>query len=176
MPNYTKKGKIELITSDTEFFNKVSNQQTQLGNEKTSFVCALYYFGIRVSEALNLTKESFTIKNKKLYVDVGQRLKHSKRTPPLSVKLDRPFVHNIVSVIQETDKGSKVWNFSRVTAWRIINKHFDKYPHYYRLNRITTFFDKGYPISKVKSWTGLTLKALDYYVGVSDVSKMGNDV
>lgn len=41
-----------------------------------------------------------------------------------------------------------------------------KYPHYERLNRITSMFRNGHSIGEVQNWTGLTLKALDYYMGI----------
>jgi len=50
------------------------------------------------------------------------------------------------------------------------------YPHYHRLTRITQFFLDGHTIAEVKSWTGLTLKALDYYVGLVSIHKMGKSL
>jgi len=48
-----------------------------------------------------------------------------------------------------------------------------KYPHYFRLSRITNFFLEGWNIAQVRTWTGLSLKALNYYVGLVDITKMG---
>lgn len=48
-------------------------------------------------------------------------------------------------------------------------------PYYFRLSRITNFFLKGWTIAQVGSWIG-SLKALDYYVGMVDVRKMGRSM
>ena len=176
MPNYTKNGKILVTVDDTKFFDSVKKNEKNLGKDYTAFVVLLYYFGIRVSEGLKLKREAFTISKGKLYVDIGERLKHSKRTAPVSVMLDRPYVSWIIDCAKNTERKQRVWKFSRVTAWRIVSKHFRCYPHFYRLNRITTFFDKNFPISKVKNWTGLTLSSLNYYCGISDTEEMGESI
>lgn len=173
---YSRNGKIQITIDSKEFFNEVLKNQNILGQEKTAFVCTVFYLGIRVSEALRLRREDFTVKGDRLFVNVGKRLKHGLETPPLQVKTDRPFVSLIVSVVKATPKHERVWKFHRTTAWRFIAKNFSTYPHFYRLNRITTFFDDGYTINKVKTWTGLTLKALDFYVGLSSISEMGDSL
>jgi hypothetical protein len=44
------------------------------------------------------------------------------------------------------------------------------------LSRITKFFVDGYTIAQVRSWTGLSLAALEYYVGIVDTQKMGDSL
>jgi len=176
MPNYTRHGKIETPTSDRKIFKVLTEKKLSLGTERTAFLAILFYLGIRVTEALKLRKESFTVEEGKLFVDIGERLKHSKRTPPLSVKLGRPFVEDIIKTVDKTKPKQRVWKFSRVTAWKIAKNTFDSYPHYFRLNRITDLFHKGYKITEVKSWTGLTLRALNYYVGIVDTQRIGDNI
>ena len=57
-----------------------------------------------------------------------------------------------------------------------MNRAGFNYPHFFRLSRITNFFDEGWTIAQVHSWTGLSLKALDYYVGLVDVKRMGESL
>ena len=38
---------------------------------------------------------------------------------------------------------------------------------------LQTFFLDGWTIACVRSWTGLTLAALEYYVGLVDIARMG---
>jgi len=176
MPHYTKQGKILITIGDQDFFDSVAKNEKKLGKANVALVCFLYYFGVRVSEALRLKPESFIVKKGKLYVDIGKRLKHSKSTAPLSVRLDRPYVSVIVDYAKRTEKNQRVWQFSRVTAWRFISKYFQCYPHFYRLSRITNFFNDDFPISNIKNWTGLTLSSLNYYCGISDIEKMGDSI
>jgi len=82
----------------------------------------------------------------------------------------------LYDAIADTKKGEKVFKFSPRTAYNIIDRAFGAYPHFFRLNRITQFFEAGWPISKVRSWTGLTLKSLDAYLGLVDMSKMGESL
>lgn len=173
MPYYTRNGKIQTPMSDEEFFRTLEEKKLKLGVKKTGYVAFLFYFGVRVSEALKMKPENFTIVGSSLFVDIGKRLKHSKTTSPLSVELNRPFVDEIVKSVERTNPNRRIWSWSRTTAWKIITKTFDRYPHYFRLNRITNLFDKGFKISQVQNWTGLTLSSLNHYIGTSDTREIG---
>jgi integrase len=157
-------------------FKILSENKLHLGTERTAFLAILFYLGIRVTEALKLKPENFTVESDKLFVDVGERLKHSKQTAPLSVRLHRPFVKEIVETVKKTKPKKRVGKFSRVTAWKIVKNTKLFYPHYLRLNRITDLFQKGYTIAEVKAWTGLTLRALDFYVGSVSTRKIGENI
>jgi len=49
---------------------------------------------------------------------------------------------------------------------------FPFYPHHLRLSRITNFLLEGYDLAKLHSWTELTWKTLNVYVGIVDIDKM----
>lgn len=136
----------------------------------------LYYFGVRISEALKILGENITIEKHDLLVDVGERLKHSKRTPPLNVRRNRPFVEDIEAVLLETSPKQKLWPYHRSTGWRIARRAFNRYPHYFRLNRITDLFERGYTITQIRSWTGLSLVALEAYLAMVEVRQMGGQI
>ncbi|MGA2681514.1 MAG: hypothetical protein ABSF44_06905 [Candidatus Bathyarchaeia archaeon] len=42
--------------------------------------------------------------------------------------------------------------------------------------RALNFFDEGWSIAAVRSWTGLTLAAFNYYVGIVDIDKMSKSL
>jgi hypothetical protein len=107
--------------------------------------------------------------------DVGQRLKHSKETPKLKIPLSAPYVPELKKTIEDTTKGKRVFPYCPKTGYNIVRRAFH-YPHYFRLSRITNFFLDGWTIAQVKSWTGLSLTALEYYVGVVDTQKMGDSL
>lgn len=177
MPYYTRHGKIQTTISANKFKTIIQSMKNEK-QEYKSFVVCLYYFGLRVSEVLSLTSDLFYVDEELLTIDVPKRLKHGKKTPPISVGLDKPFVKEIVTTLEKTKPNSRLWDFSRVTGWKVVVRAFDRYPHYFRLNRITQLFSpsktrpSGYSVKEVKSWTGLTLQALDYYIGLASSERI----
>jgi hypothetical protein len=121
-----------------------------------------------------LKRENFTLLPDKLTVDV-ERLKHSKHTPALPIYLDDPFSEELKDAVLSTPKGKRVFPYSAKTGYNIVRRAF-KYPHLFRLSLITQFFNQGYTIAEVRSWTGLSLKALDYYIGLVAIDKMGKRI
>jgi hypothetical protein len=160
----------------------------------------LYYSLLRKQEALRLVKENFQKAKNKLYVTVEfpveqtrriktvtgwdrektgrivkERLKHSDTTPPLPLQLKAPYMNILLDVVEQTKPTEKVFPFSPKTAYNVVHRVY-KYPHYFRLSGITNLFEKGFTIAQVHSWTGLTLGALNSYIGLVDVEKMGKSL
>lgn len=170
-PHYRKHGKILTPLTDEDFI-KGMKEGKFLKPKHQGYIALLHYTGIRKSEGLRAVKEQFQFTNDNISFEVGKRLKHGDHTPPLDIPLDLPYAREIKWSVEKTRKKRRVWNYSKKTAYNIVSRVF-KYPHYHRLSRITWLFEKGFTISQVKTWTGLTLTALNYYVGLVDVSKMG---
>lgn len=109
-----------------------------------------------------------------------KQLKDRITTPPLPIPIDAPFMDILLKKIATTEEGQRVFPWSPRTAYNIIDRAFD-YPHLFRLSRITWFFlphpevgrPRGFSIPEVKAFTGLSLAALDYYIGLADMSEMG---
>jgi hypothetical protein len=89
--------------------------------------------------------------------------------------LDAPYMLELKKCIEETAEGKRVFPYCGKTGYNIVRRVF-KYPHLFRLSRITKFFVDGYTIAQVRSWTGLSLAALEYYVGIVDTQKMGDSL
>jgi hypothetical protein len=136
------------------------------------FVTLLHYSAVRVTEALNTLAGQGRTTPTVFYYDVGSRLKHSLKTPPLPLPLEAPYMNYVVDSFRDTPKDKKVFPYCRKTGYNIVNRVF-KYPHYHRLSRITQFFLDGFSIAEVRSWTGLSLNALNYYVGLVGIDEMG---
>jgi integrase len=162
----------------------MTDQEFLEGMEKGLFIktdlhraynALLFYTGVRRNEARLTRKEQFSLQGNILFWDVGQREKHSKATEPLPLPLSLPYVDVIWKVIQYAKKGDRVFPFSDKTAYNIVRRVF-KYPHFYRLSRITNFYEQGRTNTQLKSWTGLTLTALDSYAGRVDIMKMGKSL
>ena len=86
------------------------------------------------------------------------------------------YVDEIIWCIENTETKHRVWPYSSKTAYNVVRRVFPAYPHYFRLSRITNFFDEGWTIAQVRTWTGLSLKALNFYVGLVDVKRMGESL
>lgn len=179
MPNYSREGKILTPISPFKFKDLMERGEFVKVPEHKALLAVLYYFGIRISEALNLIRNSFNLEDQNLYVNIT-RLKHSRNTEALSVRLDRPYVNEIIRTLKPLTPEQKVFPFSRVTGWRVVRKAIKRYPHFLRLNRITNLFTptrekpEGYSIGEVRNFTGLTLNSLDYYVGLVALKNIGD--
>jgi hypothetical protein len=174
MPNYTREGKQEIPMTFNEFREGIEHGKFVKDSHRAFAVCLAYY-GVRKTEARRAKKEQFFIQGNMLFFDVGQRLKHSKKTYPLPVPTDAPYMNFLIDAICETPKGERVFDFSDKTAYNIIRRVWH-YPHHLRLTLITNFFERGRSITQVKSWTGLTLQALDFYAGKVAILDMGKSL
>lgn len=182
MPWYRREGKIETPMTEAEFAAGMNGGHF-VRHTHRAYPVLLYYTAIRNGEGVKALREQFKLMPDHLLFDVGERLKHSKRTPSLPIPLESPYVKELEDVILATGKGKRVFPFTTRTGYRIVRRAF-KYPHYFRLSRITWFFmphpeldrPAGFSIAEVRSWTGLSLKALDYYVGLVGIQKMGESL
>jgi integrase len=171
---YRKAGKKLNPLTDQDFL-KGMKEGLFIGENHRAFVALLYYTAVRKSEALRATKEQFQVTDRDLVFSVGARLKHGIETPPLKIPLAAPYVDCIFSAIEHTKPEKIVFPYCKKTGYNIVARCFS-YPHFFRLSRITNFFNEGWTIAQVHSWTGLTLKALDYYIGLVDIDKMGKSL
>lgn len=179
MPNYSKSGKI-LVPLTEEQFIQGMDEGRFCKDKHRGFAALLYYTGIRVSEALRSNKEQYSLQNRRIYFDVLKRLKHGLVTPPLAIPISKPFAESIWEAVEETKPKQRVFPYSRMTGYNIITRLW-RYPHHLRLTRITDLFrphpeigrPEGFSIAEVKTYTGLTLPALDFYIGLVSIEKMG---
>jgi len=139
---------------------------------------------MRVSEALRLVKEDFRFDKFYMYVDVGIRLKTrrkrkdgtvfpGKRTKPLPLSLEQPYLEILVSKVKHTRHGEKVFKFNRATAWRQMDQCGIGYNHRARLSAVTSFLQAGYSLVNIMSWFGIGIRSIDSYIGQVDLEEMG---
>lgn len=174
MPNYTLEGKIETPISDAEFEEGLKTGHF-ITKQHKAYAVLLYYSGVRKKEGLRAVREDFQITPDAIMFDVGDRLKHSKKTPALKIPLAALGASELKQAIERTPKGKRVFPYSDKTGYNIIRRVY-KYPHWFRLSRITHFFLEGWTIAQIRTWTGLTLDALEYYIGLVDTQKMGESL
>lgn len=171
---YSIEGKIETATSENEFIEGMKHGEF-LKPIHRAYCVLLYYSAVRTTEALRTLRESFQITESAIMFDVGVRLKHSKRTPALLLPFEAPYMIELKDAIEEARKGECVFGFCRKTGYNVVRRVWH-YPHLFRLSRITRFFLDGWTIPQVRSWTGLSLRALEFYVAIVDTAKMGESL
>jgi len=174
MPWYRKHGKIQTPIEE-ESFREGMETGHFVKRKHRSFCVLLYYSAIRKTEALRARREQFALRHDRIIFDVGKRLKHGLHTPPLHLPLHAEYMTELYDVIVETKQGKRVFPYCQKTGYNIVSRVW-QYPHLFRLTRITQFFLDDWTIAQVRSWTGLTLKALEYYVGLVDTIKMGESL
>jgi len=174
LPHYRIEGKIETpLTLDD--FKEGMDSGKFVESEHRAYCVLLYYSAVRKTEGLLVEREQFQITRSAIMYDVGERFKHSLKTPALRLPLKAPYMEELKIVVEKTPKRERVFPYCEKTAYNIVRRAF-KYPHLFRLSRITNFFLDGWTIAQVRSWTGLSLAALEYYVGLVDISKMGDSL
>ena len=170
MPHYRKRGKIEIPLSPEEFEKGMKYGKFIKENHK-GFAALLFYSGVRKTEALRAVKKQFSFVKGVIFFDVGKRLKHGKVTSTLRIPIEKPFAEYIWKSIEQVKKDNKrIWPYSKKTAYNIIARVW-YYPHHLRLTRITDILEKK-NIVAAKSWTGLTLQSLEYYVGLIEMKEI----
>lgn len=203
MPWYRKHGKILTPISDADFAAGMESENFVLEDHKAYPVVLYYsavrklealratkdQFTFTEAEVYfdvgpRLKKIRRSIKGKPLTEDQYQRRLKKYRdkitTPPIPLPLKAPYMGLLVKRINETEDGGLVFPWSPRTAYNIIDRAF-AYPHLFRLSRITWFFlphpevgrPRGFSIPEVRTFTGLSLAALDFYIGRADVADMG---
>jgi len=175
MGRYSIQGKIIRPLSSEEWLEAMENGRFVKDTHR-GYVALLYYTAVRRGEALRTKKEQLVIRGDRLYYSIGKRLKRGKETAAIFMPLDRPYVDDIVYCWEKADPGERIWPFCAKTAYNIVTRVLPAYPHYFRLSRITNLLKDGWTIADLKSWTGLSLQALDYYVGLVNVEKMGESL
>jgi len=97
------------------------------------------------------------------------------KTPPLTLPVSASHMLILQNAIENTRRGDRLFSFSPSTAYLIIHRVWN-YPHLMRLSRISWFLQHGWTTIQIKSWTGLSMSAIDYYVGLVENIKMGESM
>lgn len=170
---YRKHGKITKLIEPKEFAQLLDKGRFCNWRHK-AFVVLIYFSGIRVSEALRVKPEDFTFMDK-LHFDVGERLKHSKKTEALKMGFELKGLDLLIKAIELTAEGKLVFPYCRKTGYNIFDR-LELYPHYFRLNRLSQFLMKGYKIPQIVSWFGVNVMTIDYYTALVSIEEMAEEL
>ncbi len=103
----------------------------------------LYYTALRRGEALKVTEDKFRITDDTIRFNVDERFKASEETNDLPLRLDLQHIEYLKEIIEETKPGERLFRFCPKRAYNIVRRVW-KYPHLFRLTRITWFLSKGF--------------------------------
>ena len=123
----------------------------------------------KISKAIpGILKEDISQDKEFLYVKALAR-KRGKRDSPLILPLRLKHVDLIVDQWEHTQPETRVWAITEFHSWVFTKKiDPDLYPHYFRLNRISSLLDNPkVGIREVCAWSGLQPITIDHYLGRS---------
>jgi len=173
-PAYSRQGKIKTQLTQEDFEHITAGIKKK---KHRCFAVLLYYTGVRVSELLRAVKEDFTFNELSCSWNIGRRLKGGRETAPLVLSLELPFMREVERFIKTRRNESRPFMFGRHTAWVLLKDNYGAYPHYFRLNRITSFLRQGFTLPEVMSWTGhKSVSSLDSYIGAVSVERLSNSL
>ena len=159
MPAYKKK--ITRLMDYKEFRKAILD----LPIDRQALLSVLFFAGCRVSEALALTSNDINCTSDTIYIQFF-RLKGSKQTDPQEV----PRADALLWICEQE---GELFSFTRMTAYRTVKKVFaDLYPHYFRMNRITTTLDR-FGAVVVCNTLGVSITTIGEYVGKVDIKRVG---
>ena len=149
-------------------YDEFKNAIDELPIARQAFLSILFFAGCRISEALALSSNDISCTSETVFIQFF-RLKGSKQTDPQEI----PRTSVIGAFLCDPSKEGKLFNFSRITAYRTVKKVFpDLYPHYFRMNRITKT-DILFGDATVYHVFGITASSIDHYRGKVDIKRVG---
>lgn len=134
----------------------------------------LYYYGVRISEALAVSVEDFAVDEQNFLSVNSITLKNpTQDTRTLWVPVDSPHIDFLLTYIKDTDAG-KLWTYSRQWARVKLQETYPWItPHGFRHNRLDDFAQLGENPYALKSWAGWSdIRPGDSYVQSVDTKKM----
>lgn len=139
-----------------------------------TFNALSFWTGLRQGEIRRLLANDFKVRKDSLVINAyrlkkGRGVSEDQRIYPLELRLGWLFVGEIVDWVKKFKEYEKPWNMSRTTALRYVKLLFPRgYPHYYRLNRITSMgSDSRFTLVEMMNWTGLSMTTLGFYLSRS---------
>lgn len=142
--------------------------------EIRTFVLFLLYTGVRVSEALEVTTESFDLQSN---IVIIRSLKKRNKTTYRQIPLSPEFADNLdlVHNITRSKKPTRLWNVTRQTGYNYVSKVMDdagirnihRSPHTLRHTFCVYALLQGIDATAVKRWAGhSSLKTTEIYLQV----------
>ena len=117
----------------------------------------LYYYGVRITEALSTHSSDVEVIDGMVHVTVITLKNKSQDTRRLWVPLEMPYVDYMLQYVRGRS-GLKLWDYSRQWARVKLQQVYPWItPHGFRHNRMDDFAQHDFTPFALKSWAGLSL-------------------
>jgi len=172
-----KSGKQEDLMAPQEFYDKISKIDTLTIHHRRQrvFLLIMFYTGLRQGEIRMLRKSDFIFGEKSITIKAFRKKKgfwdREKLTDDqkkkvifnVPIRRDWPYVDEIVEWVNKFEGDDLILDVKSTTAWQYVKDIFpDKYPHFFRLNRLSTFANQpGMTFAKLRLWSGLHLQTIE---------------
>lgn len=164
-----KYGKQERLLPPEDFYKKLNliEPLSFNANRQRVFLILAFYLGLRQSEIRMLRKSDFEYRSDHLYMNAFRRKKgywdgEEEARYPLYLLFRWPYVEEILDWLERFDSDDLIMDITAVTAWKYVKDILPKrYPHFFRLNRITEMVNTGRRIAEIRAWTGLHLQTIE---------------
>lgn len=139
--------------------------------EIASLVAFLWLSGARISEVLAIIREDIKMDEENIYATItplkqwrrNNKGEIKRKKLPISLVFPRKktiFTRLIIEQALEKKAGERLWDISRITAWRrIVELNPNIYLHTFRSSRATHLADKGIGDDQLKRWFGWSPKS-----------------
>lgn len=174
MPNYIHADPKRKLTENTLKYFMASNADPWV---KTLFIY-LYYYGVRISEALAVKVEDFEVteyQGRSFLVVVSLTLKNqTDKSRRLWVPMGEPYINELLGYIKYKDTG-RLWTYTRQWSRIKLQEILPWFtPHGARYNRMDDMAMGGISAFKLKSWAGWSsVKMADVYVSAASTRDTG---
>lgn len=169
MPNYLHADPKRKITEKTLDYFMQSPAEPWV---KALFIF-LYYFGVRISEALAVQSSDVEVLDDLVHVTVVTLKNKTQDSRRLWVPVDAPYVGYFLSYVKQRD-GVKLWGYSRQWARVKLQEVYPWItPHGFRHNRLDDFAQDDFTPFALKSWAGWSdVRPAESYTQAYDTRKM----
>ena len=171
MPQYLHADPKRKITENTlEYF-----MQSSAPSWVKALFIFLYYFGVRITEALSTHSTDVEVIDDMVHVTVVTLKNKSQDTRRLWIPVTAPYVDYFLSYTRDR-AGLKLWEYSR--QWSRV-KLQEVYPwitpHGFRHNRLDDFAQNDFTPFALKSWAGWSdVRPSETYTQAYDTRKMAD--
>jgi len=146
----------------TERRQSISKEEAKLlirGSKRQwfkSLVSFLYIYGTRISEALNLEREDFTVEGDNLVVKIAILKRRDKATHKLRANIKTtPFIDIVLKQVVATGRGERVWKVTRQHAWATLKRYNkDYYTHLFRRSRVNALIKQKPTLWELQDFFG----------------------
>jgi len=146
-----------IVLKQKDLLEIINNNQIDLRDR--AFISFLYLTGARISEVLATIKDDIDITDDFIVIELitlkRRRMKNVKRIIGIPLNKEKDMINCFLRWLKFPSSSNKIFPFSRMTGWNIVNKWLGVYPHILRHTRLTHLVSKhNFTNMDLMEWTG----------------------